>query len=154
MQGEVRSIHAHTITSKRGIIQANYSSDTCPLAASKNENQKASHLGAGVGLCAWPWWTLLHPSWETRVLHQLSEMPQGRQRGDKQEGSEICVRSQGHDLTAVTETRWGSSCGWNAGMDGCVLSSKARPARRGGGVALYVKEQLGCVRFCLGVDEE
>ncbi|GAB0208187.1 mitochondrial enolase superfamily member 1 [Grus japonensis] len=31
---------------------------------------------------------------------------------------------------------------------------KDRPARRGGGVALYVREQLECIKLCLGVDEE
>ena len=29
-----------------------------------------------------------------------------------------------------------------------------RPTRRGGGVALYVREQLECIELCLGVDEE
>ncbi|GAB0209126.1 hypothetical protein GRJ2_003378300 [Grus japonensis] len=31
---------------------------------------------------------------------------------------------------------------------------KDRPARRGGGVALYVREQLECIELCLGMDEE
>ncbi|GAB0202653.1 hypothetical protein GRJ2_002730900 [Grus japonensis] len=43
---------------------------------------------------------------------------------------------------------------WNAVMEGYVLFRKDRPARRGGGVALYVREQLECIELCLGVDEE
>jgi len=39
-------------------------------------------------------------------------------------------------------------------MDGYRLFRKDRPVRRGGGVALYVKEQLECIEFCLGADEE
>jgi len=31
---------------------------------------------------------------------------------------------------------------------------KDRPTRRGGGDALYVREQLECIELCLGVDEE
>jgi len=31
---------------------------------------------------------------------------------------------------------------------------KTGQPRRGGGVALYVKEQLECIEFCLGADEE
>ena len=44
--------------------------------------------------------------------------------------------------------------GWNAVRDGCVVFRKDRPARRRGGVALYVKEQLEHIELCLGVDEE
>ncbi|GAB0207732.1 hypothetical protein GRJ2_003238900 [Grus japonensis] len=74
--------------------------------------------------------------------------------GNKQEELEVCVRSQGHDLIAITETWWDSSHDWNAVMDGCVLFGRDRPARRGGGVALYVREQLECIELRLGVDEE
>jgi len=65
-------------------------------------------------------------------VHQCSSV------GNKQEESEICVRSQGHDLIAVTETWWDSSHDWNAIMDGYTLFRKDRPTRQGGGVALYV----------------
>ncbi|GAB0187639.1 mitochondrial enolase superfamily member 1 [Grus japonensis] len=74
--------------------------------------------------------------------------------GNKQEELEVCVRSQGHDLIAITETWWDSSHDWNAVMDGYVLFRKDRPARQGGGVALYVREQLESIDLCLGVDEE
>ncbi|PKU26818.1 hypothetical protein llap_22878 [Limosa lapponica baueri] len=74
--------------------------------------------------------------------------------GNRQEELEICVRSQGHDLIAVTETWWDSSHDWNAVMDGYVLFRKDRPARPGGGVALYVREQLECIELSLEADEE
>jgi len=36
----------------------------------------------------------------------------------------------------------------------CLRDWKDRPTRRGGGVALYVREQLECIELCLGADEE
>jgi len=39
-------------------------------------------------------------------------------------------------------------------MEGYRLFRKDRPTRRGGGVALYVGEQLECTKLCLGADEE
>jgi len=39
-------------------------------------------------------------------------------------------------------------------MDGYRLFRKDRPTRRGGGVALYVKEQLECIELGLGANEE
>jgi len=39
-------------------------------------------------------------------------------------------------------------------MDGNTLFRKDSPTRRGGGVALYVREQLECTELCLGADEE
>ncbi|GAB0206526.1 hypothetical protein GRJ2_003118200 [Grus japonensis] len=74
--------------------------------------------------------------------------------GNKQEELEASVQSQGQDLIAIAETWWDSSHDWNAVMDGYVLFRKDRPARRGGGVALYVREQLECIELCLGMDEE
>jgi len=49
--------------------------------------------------------------------------------GNKQEELEICVRSQGHDLMAITETWWDSSHDWNAVMDSYTLFRKDRPTR-------------------------
>jgi len=39
-------------------------------------------------------------------------------------------------------------------MDGYRLFRKDRPIRRGGGVALYVSEQLECIELGLGADEK
>ena len=74
--------------------------------------------------------------------------------GNKQKELEVCLGSQGHDLIAITETWWDSSHDWNAVTDGYVLFRNDRPARRGGGAALYGREQLECVELCIGVDEE
>ena len=74
--------------------------------------------------------------------------------GSKQEDLEVCVWSQGHDLVAIKETWWDSSHDWNAVMDGYRLFRKDRRTRWGGGVALYVREQLECIQLCLGADEE
>ena len=35
-----------------------------------------------------------------------------------------------------------------------VFFRKDRPARRGGGVALYVREQLECIKLHLGVNDD
>jgi len=57
-------------------------------------------------------------------------------------------------LVAITETWWDKLHDWHAVMDGYRHFRKDRPKRRGGGVALYVKEQLECIELCLGTDEE
>lgn len=73
--------------------------------------------------------------------------------GNKQEELETCVRAGDYDLVAVTETWWDSIHDWNVVMDGYVLFRKDRPARCGGGVALYVREQLQCIEYCPGATE-
>jgi len=74
--------------------------------------------------------------------------------GDNQEEIEICVQLQGYNLIAITEIWWDNLHDWNAVMDGYTLFRKDRPTRQGGGVALYVREQLECTELCLGMDEE
>ena len=73
---------------------------------------------------------------------------------NKQEELEICDQAGDDDLVAVTETWWDSSHGWNVVMDGYVFLWEDRPARQGGGVALYVREQLERIEYCPGVDED
>jgi len=73
---------------------------------------------------------------------------------NEQEELEICVRSQGHDLIPITETWWDSLHDWDAVMDGYMLFRKERPTIQGGGVAVYVREQLECIELCLGAEEE
>jgi len=43
---------------------------------------------------------------------------------------------------------------WNDVTDGYILFRKDRSERRGGGIALYMREKLECIKFFLGVDEE
>jgi len=52
------------------------------------------------------------------------------------------------------KTWWDNSHDWHAVMDGCRIFRKDRPTRRGGGVALYVREQLECIELGLGANEE
>jgi len=74
--------------------------------------------------------------------------------GNKQEELEAIIQQDSYDLVAITETWWDSSHDWNAVMDGYKLCRKDRPTRGGGGVALYVREQLECTELCLWADEE
>ncbi|GAB0209089.1 hypothetical protein GRJ2_003374600 [Grus japonensis] len=150
--GGVQSGNAHAIASNWRISQANQSSDKCPLAASQDENQKANHLK---GVCGYGGPSCTPPGKPASSNTPLKcQYTNARSRGNKQEELEVCVRSQGQDLIAITEAWWDSSQDWNAVMDGYVLFRKDRPARRGGGVALYVREQLECIELRVGVDEE
>jgi len=77
-----------------------------------------------------------------------------RSTGNKQEELEAIIQQDGYNLVAITEMWWDKSHDWHAVMDGYRLFRKDRPTRRGGGVALYVKEQLECIERGLGADEE
>ena len=72
--------------------------------------------------------------------------------GNKQEELEAVIQQDGYNLVAITET-WDNRHDWHAVMDGYRLFRKDRPTRRGGGIALYVREQLECIELCLA-DEE
>ena len=60
--------------------------------------------------------------------------------GNKQEELEAIVKQASYDLVAITETWRDHSHDWRAAMDGYKLFRKDRQGRRGGGMALYVKE--------------
>ncbi|GAB0205340.1 hypothetical protein GRJ2_002999600 [Grus japonensis] len=125
--GGVQSGNAHAIASNWGISQANQSSNKCSLAASQDENQKASHhtgvYGYGGSSCTPPGKPPCSMTSLKCVYTNACSM------GNKQEELEVCVQSQGHDLIAVTETWWDSSHDWNAVMDGYVLFRRDRLAR-------------------------
>ncbi|GAB0208991.1 hypothetical protein GRJ2_003364800 [Grus japonensis] len=147
----VQSGNAHAIASNWGISSANQSSDKCSLAASQDENQKANHLK---GMCDYGGPSCTPPGKPPHSITPLKCLyTNTRSMGNKQEELEVCVRLQGQDLIAITETWWDSSNDWNAVMDGYILFRKDRPARQGGGVVLYVREQLECIELRLGVDE-
>jgi len=74
--------------------------------------------------------------------------------GNKQEELEAITQQDGYDLVAIRETWWDNSHDWHNVMEGYRLFRKDRPRRRGGGDALYVKEQLQCIELGLGADEE
>ncbi|GAB0209318.1 hypothetical protein GRJ2_003397500 [Grus japonensis] len=70
-----------------------------------------------------------------------------RSMGNKQEKLEAAVQLENYDIVAITETRWDESHNWSAAMDGYKLFRRDRQGRRGGGVALYVKECFDCLKL-------
>ncbi|GAB0204540.1 hypothetical protein GRJ2_002919600 [Grus japonensis] len=67
----------------------------------------------------------------------------------------MCACLQGYDLISVTEMWWDGSYDGSLGMEGYGLFRKDRQGRQGGGgVALYVNDQLECMELHLGTDEE
>ncbi|GAB0208671.1 hypothetical protein GRJ2_003332800 [Grus japonensis] len=72
--------------------------------------------------------------------------------GNKQEHLETIVQQENYDIVAVTETWWDDSHNWSAAMDGYKLFRRDRQERRGGGVALYVKECFDCLELNDGDD--
>uniref|UniRef100_A0A8B9CU89 Reverse transcriptase domain-containing protein n=1 Tax=Anser brachyrhynchus TaxID=132585 RepID=A0A8B9CU89_9AVES len=69
-----------------------------------------------------------------------------RSMGNKQEELDAIVQREGYDLVAITETWWDHSHDWSAAMSGYRLFRRDRQHRRGGGVALYIRE-------CFDVEE-
>jgi len=150
--GGGQSHNAQAIPSSWGLSVANQSSDKCSSAVFQAEKQQTNNLkgghGRGRSACtAQGKSACLSSSLKSLYTNACS-------MGNKQEELEICVWLQGNDLIAITETWWNSSHDWNAVMDGYTLFRKDRSTRRGGGVALYVREQLERTELCLGVDEE
>jgi len=123
------------------------SNDKYSLAASQFENQRTNHLKCGYGYggssCTPPGKPACSSS------SPKSHYTNAHSMGNKQEGLDICVWSQSHDLIAITETWWDSSHDWHAVIDGYRLFRKDRPTRQGGKVALHVREQLECIKLCL-----
>ncbi|KAM9591180.1 uncharacterized protein ACIBXB_006077 isoform 1-T3 [Morphnus guianensis] len=70
-----------------------------------------------------------------------------RSMGNKQEELEAIVQQDSYDLVAITETWWDNSHDWSAAMDGYKLFRRDRQGRRGGGVALYVRECFDCTEL-------
>jgi len=91
------------------------------------------------------------PGSGVRLTAQLKYLyTNARSTGNKQEELEAIIQQDSYDLVTITETWWDNSHDWHAVMDGYTLFRKERPRRRGGGVALYVKEQLECMELCPG----
>ncbi|GAB0206524.1 hypothetical protein GRJ2_003118000 [Grus japonensis] len=67
--------------------------------------------------------------------------------GNKQEEVEAIVQQENYDIVAITETWWDDSHNWSAAMDGYKLFRRDRQGRRGGGVALYVRECFDCLEL-------
>ncbi|GAB0208330.1 mitochondrial enolase superfamily member 1 [Grus japonensis] len=67
--------------------------------------------------------------------------------GNKQEELEAIVRQGSYGLVAITETWWDDSHDWSAAMDAYTLFRTERQGRRGGGVALYVRDCFDCIEL-------
>uniref|UniRef100_K7F1Q8 Reverse transcriptase domain-containing protein n=1 Tax=Pelodiscus sinensis TaxID=13735 RepID=K7F1Q8_PELSI len=67
-----------------------------------------------------------------------------RSLGNKQEELEALAQAKKYDLIGITETWWDDSHDWSAVMEGYRLFRKNRQGRKGGGVALYVREHYDC----------
>jgi len=89
-----------------GVSEANQSSDKCSLAASQTENQKANHLKGGYGYGGSSCTSTGKPVCLITSLKCI--YTNACSVGNKQEETEICVWSQGHDLIAITGTGWDS----------------------------------------------
>jgi len=74
--------------------------------------------------------------------------------GNKQEKLETCTCLQDYDLVGITEMCWDGSYDKSAEMEGYRLFRKDRQGRQGGGITLYVSDQLECMELCLGMDEK
>ena len=53
---------------------------------------------------------------------------------------EAMMQHENYDISAITDTWWDASHDCSAAIDGCKLFRRDRQGRRGGGVALYVRE--------------
>ncbi|KAK4823963.1 hypothetical protein QYF61_008349 [Mycteria americana] len=90
---------------------------------------------------------------ETRTTAQLKCLyTNARSMGNKQEELEAIVHQENYDMVAITETWWDDSHNWSAAMDGYKLFRRNRRGRRGGGVALYVRECLDSLELDDGDD--
>lgn len=70
--------------------------------------------------------------------------------GNRQEELEVHAQSESYDVRRITEAWWENSHDWKATVDGCKLFQKDRKGRRGGGIALYVKEKFECMEVSCG----
>ncbi|PKU41434.1 adaptin ear-binding coat-associated protein 1 [Limosa lapponica baueri] len=77
------------------------------------------------------------PTAQLKCLHTNA-----RSTGNKQEELEATVLLERYDIVAITETWWDESHNWSVAIKGYKLFRRDRRGRRGGGVALYVKEWI------------
>ena len=73
--------------------------------------------------------------------------------GNKQEELEAIMQQAGYDLVSIRETWWDHSHEWSAAMPGYRLFRRDRQHRRGGGVALYIRECFDAVELKAGNDK-
>ena len=64
--------------------------------------------------------------------------------GNKQEELETMMKQENYHVMAITETWWDVSHDWSAPVEGYKFFRRDRQGRRGGGVALYVRDCYDC----------
>ncbi|XP_050792311.1 uncharacterized protein LOC127042868 [Gopherus flavomarginatus] len=57
---------------------------------------------------------------------------------------ELLVQEVKLDIIGITETWWNSTHDWSTGIEGYVLFRKDRKKGKGGGVALYINDEINC----------
>jgi len=67
--------------------------------------------------------------------------------GNKQVELEAIVQQDSYDLVAITEKWWDDSHDWSAVMDGYKLFRRDKQGKRGGGVALHVRDYFDCIEL-------
>ena len=60
--------------------------------------------------------------------------------GNKQEELELLIHQNKYDIIGITETWWDETYDWNVVIGGYNLFQRNRPSKKGGGVALYIKD--------------
>ncbi|PKU40561.1 adaptin ear-binding coat-associated protein 1 [Limosa lapponica baueri] len=75
-----------------------------------------------------------------------------RSMGNKQEELEAIVQPENYDTVAITETWWEDLHNWSAAINGYQLFRRDRQGRRGGGVAVCVRDIFECLEVNNGND--
>ena len=76
---------------------------------------------------------------------------------NKQEELELLMQQSKYGLVGITETWWDKSHDWNVSIAGYNLFRRNRQNQKGGGVALYVRNDYTCEQvhdFDLGIEVE
>ncbi|KAK4823236.1 hypothetical protein QYF61_000096 [Mycteria americana] len=81
-----------------------------------------------------------------------ADPPQGTAEPRSHGGAASGKTTAANHLQTITETWWDDSHNWSAAMDGYKLFRRDRRGRRGGGVALYVRECLDSLEVNDGDD--
>ncbi|PKU38019.1 mitochondrial fission process protein 1 [Limosa lapponica baueri] len=71
----------------------------------------------------------------------------GCSMGNKQEELEATAQQENYDVVTIMETWWDDLHDSSAALDGHKLFRRNRQRRRGGGVALYVRECYKCLKL-------
>lgn len=67
--------------------------------------------------------------------------------GNKQEEPEAIVQQENYNVIAIIETRCDDSHNWSGALNSYKLFKRDRLGRRGGGVALCLKECFDCLEL-------